>query len=291
MADWLRPRPGRPYLGGAPVFVAHRGGSKLAPENTLAAFRSAVDDWGADMLEMDVRLTADGGVVVIHDATVDRTTDGTGAVIEMTTEEVRSLDGGFRFRDLNGEHSFRGRDVRVPTFEEVLDACPNVWINVEAKEKRVAEPLVAIVRRRGEEHRVLVAAEHERNRTPVRGYSGPWGASRRHCALFWLLHRLPGGSVYTPPVDVFQVPEYWRGRRILTPRLIEEAHRRNIPVHVWTVDDADDMRRLLEWGVDGIQSDRLDLLSEVLVTETGRPPPPHVRRGPGGPGGPGGDEA
>jgi glycerophosphoryl diester phosphodiesterase len=281
MADWLRPRRGRPYLAGAPVFVAHRGGSRLAPENTLEAFRSAVDEWAVDMLEMDVRLTADGEVVVIHDDTVDRTTDGTGAVIDLTLADVQRLDAGYRFTDLNGAYAYRGQGVTVPTFEAVLDQCPHVWINVEAKEERVAAPLVSIVRRRGEEHRVLIAAEHERNRASVRGYRGPWGASRRDCALFWLLHRLPGGSAYTPSVDVFQVPEHWRGRRVLTPRLIEEAHRRNIPVHVWTVDDVEDMRRLLSWGVDGIQSDRLDLLSEVLVAETGRPPPPCERRGEG----------
>ena len=96
--------------------------------------------------------------------------------------------------------------------------------------------------------------------------------------LFWVLHRLPGGAVYTPGVDAFQVPESWHSFRMLTPRLIEEAHRRNIPVHVWTVDDQDDMRRLLSWGVDAIQTDRPDLLSQVLVAEAGRPLPPLLRR-------------
>lgn len=278
MTGRVRPRPGRAYLAGAPVFVAHRGGGRLAPENTLAAFGPAVSEWGVDMLEMDVRLTSDGHVVVIHDETVDRTTDGTGRVAEHTLEELRALDAGHRFTDLEGEPSFRGRGVRVPTFEEVLDACPDVWINVEAKERAAAAPLVEIIRRRGEEHRVLVAAEVEGNRRDVRDYPGPWGASRRDCLLFWLLHRLPGGAGYTPRVDAFQVPEYWKGRRVLTRRLIDEAHRRNIPVHVWTVDDPDDMRRLLSWGVDAIQTGRLDLLSEVLVEVSGRPLPPRARR-------------
>jgi len=274
----LRPRPGRPYLAGAPVFVAHRGGSKLAPENTLAAFESAVADWGVDMLEMDVRLTADGHVVVIHDDTVDRTTDGSGAVRDMTLAELRGLDAGYRFRDLEGEPSFRGCGVGLSTFEEVLEACPGVWINVEAKERAVARPLVEIILRRGEQHRVLVAAEHERNRRDVQDYPGPRGASRRDCLLFWLLHRLPGGSAYTPGVDAFQVPERFKGHRVLTPRLIAEAHRRNIPVHVWTVDDPEDMARLLSWGADAIQTDRPDLLSAVLVEACGRPAPPGADR-------------
>jgi len=239
---------------------------------------AAVEDWGADMLELDVRLTRDGHVAVIHDATVDRTTDGSGLVSQLTLEELRALDAGHRFVDPAGRHSFRGRGVRVPTLEELLAVCPNVWLNVEAKEAEVAGPLVEIVRASGQEHRVLVAAEHEKNRRAVRGYPGPWGASRRQCMLFWFAHWLPGGGLYTPPVDVLQVPEFWKGRRIVSRRFVTEAHRRNIPVHVWTVDDPDTMRRLLSWGVDGIQSDRPDLLSEVLIEVTGRPPPPCARK-------------
>lgn len=274
----VRSRPGRPYLAGAPLLVAHRGGAKLAPENTLAAFRGAVDDWGADMLELDVRLSRDGEVMVIHDATVDRTTDGSGRVAELTRDELQSLDAGHNFLDPSGEPSFRGAGVTIPTLDELLDACPDVWLNVEAKEAHVAAPLVELVRRRGETHRVLVAAEHEANRASVLGYEGPWGASRRHCILFWLAHHLPGGGPYTPPVDVLQIPELWKGVRVLTPRLVREAQRRNIPVHVWTVDDPNDMRRLLEWGVDAIQSDRPDFLSQVLVEQAGRPLPPCRRR-------------
>jgi len=272
MAAWLRPRPGRPYLAGAPQLVAHRGGGKLAPENTIAAFRQAMDAWAADMLEMDVHLTRDGEVVVIHDPTVDRTTDGSGAVVDLTLEELQSLDAGYRFVDLDGEHSFRGRGITVPTLDEVMDACPGVWLNIEIKAGAAAGPLVALLRRRGEQHRVLVAAELERTRREARGYEGPWGASRRDCLLFIALHRLPG--LYTPDADIFQVPESWKGWRVVTPRLIEAAHRRNIPVQVWTVDDPADMRRLLEWGVDGIQTDRPDLLSDLLVEMFGRPLPP-----------------
>jgi glycerophosphoryl diester phosphodiesterase len=256
------------------MLVAHRGGARLAPENTLEAFRDAVECWGADMLELDVRLTADGVVVVIHDETVDRTTDGSGPVSSFTLERLQTLDAGHRFRDLGGQASFRGRGVTVPALEDLMVAFPSVRLNVEAKEARVAGPLAALVRRHGAEPRVLLAAEHEANRTAARGYAGPWGASRRHLYGFWALHRLPGGGPYTPGADVLQVPEVWKGIRIVTPRFIRAAHARNLPVQVWTVDDPDDMRRLLAWGVDGIQTDRPDLLARVLVEETGRPPPP-----------------
>lgn len=270
----LASRPGRAYLAGAPLFVAHRGGSRLAPENTLEAFASAVHDWEADMLEMDVRLTRDGEVVVIHDATVDRTTDGTGAVESFTLEELHRLDAGYRFVDPEGRTSFRGQGVRVPRFEEVLTAFPGVRVNVEAKERQVAVPLVEIIRRHGAEDRVLVAAEFEASRQDVRGYPGPWGASRHHILGFWILHRLPGGGPYTPEADVLQVPESWKGMHIVTPRFIREAHRRNIPVQVWTVDDEDAMRRLFRLGVDGIQTDRPDRLARVMVELFHRPPPP-----------------
>jgi glycerophosphoryl diester phosphodiesterase len=270
-------RPGRTFLAGSPLFVAHRGGSGLAPENTMEAFRSAVEVWEVDMLEMDVRLTRDGEVVVIHDATVDRTTDGTGQVGDLTLAQLRGMDAGARFLDPTGVPTYRERGVTVPRFEDVLTAFPDVRINVEAKEPQVARPLVEIIRRHGAESRVLVAAEFEKCRDSVRDYRGPWGASRHHILYFWLLHRLPGGGFYTPGADILQVPETWKGMRIVSPRFVRRAHGRNLPVQVWTVDEADDMRRLLSWGVDGIQTDRPDVLARVMVEELGRPAPPGLR--------------
>jgi glycerophosphoryl diester phosphodiesterase len=266
-------RPGCTYLAGAPLLVAHRGGARLAPENTRTAFAQAANRWRADVLEMDVRLTRDGEVVVIHDETVDRTTDGSGRVADITYEELERLDAGYRFLDLEGRPSFRDQGVTVPRFEEVLTEFPGMRMNVEAKEPQVAGPLVDVIRRHGAASRVLVAAEFERCRRAARGYPGPWGASRHQAFWFWTLHRLPGGGGYTPGADILQVPETWIGGRIVTPDFIRAAHRRNLPVHVWTVDDPADMRRLLSWGVDGIQSDRPDLLAEVLTDVAGRPPP------------------
>ncbi len=274
-----RPRPGRTYLAGAPMLVAHRGGSLLAPENTMAAFSSATDDWWADMLEMDVRLTRDGHVVVIHDDSVDRTTDGSGKVSEMTLEEIKDLDAGYRFRDLAGGFPFKGKGVTVPTLEEVLETFKDVWINIEAKEPQVAGPLYDLLLSHSVEDRVLIAAEFEANRKGARGYAGPWGASTMQGALFWAFHWLPGGSPYVPEADILQVSEFWKGLRVLTPRFVREAHRLNLPVQVWTVDDVNDMRRFLAWGVDGIQTDRPDLLSALLTELRGRPVPPGSSRG------------
>ena len=280
MKRWPRRRPGHPYLAGSPLLIAHRGGAKLAPENTLAAFRNAVDAWGADILEMDVRATADGEIVVIHDESVDRTTDGEGFVSNLPWAQLRELDAGYGFKDLHGRHSFRGRGEGVPRFQDVLEAVPEARLNVEAKDRRSAAGLVEMILRHGAQDRVLVAAERERNRKSVRGYPGPWGASRRHVAAFLLLSPTPIGFFFTPGCDALQVPEEHRGIRIVSRRFLARAHGRNLPVHVWTVDDPGDMRRLLTWGVDGIQTDRPDLLAQVLVEEVGRPPPPGLR-GPG----------
>jgi len=260
------------------MLVAHRGGSLLAPENTMAAFRMATESWWADMVELDVRLTKDGEVVVIHDATVDRTTDGDGPVADFALAEIQALDAGYRFVDQAGVHSFRGQGVAIPTLDEVLSAFPDMRFNVEAKEPPVSRPLLDIIARHGAEHRVLIAAEFESSRRDARGYTGPWGSSYGQILFFWLLHWLPGGSPYTPHADIFQVPER-RGRlRVVTRRFIREAQRLSIPVQIWTVNREDDMRRLLDWGVDGIQTDRPDLLSAVLTELAGRPVPPGARQ-------------
>ncbi len=257
------------------MLIAHRGGAKLAPENTVAAFRSAVREWDADMLEMDVRLTSDARLVVIHDETVDRTTDGTGPIRGLSWREARQLDAGHRFRDPNGERSFRGRGVRLPLFSEVLTAFPHTRIIVEPKAAEAAAPLVGAIRAADAEERVLIGAEFESTRARARGYRGPWGASRIQAARFWLLNHLGlAGRWPAPAADGFQLPE-WSGRlHVVTPKLIRAAHAANLPVHVWTVDEPADMRRLLEWGVDGIMTDRPDLLAAVLADVAGRPVPP-----------------
>lgn len=259
------------------MLVAHRGGAKLAPENTMAAFRVALDDWEADLLEVDAHLSRDGRVVLIHDDRVDRTCDGHGLVADLRWAELEALDAGFHFEDLEGRKSFRGTGVGIPLLEDVLEAFPNARLNVETKVPYVAGPVVELIRRHGAEHRVLVAAERESARRSVQGYSGPWGASREQVLAFWLRSRVGYFRGYTAPFDLLQVPEFWNGIRVVSRRFVHAAHAVNVPVQVWTVDDGEDMRRLLEWGVDGIQTDRLDVLAEVLM-ERGRTAPPIWRR-------------
>ena len=166
--------------------------------------------------------------------------------------------------------------MSIPRFEEVLEAFPHTRLNVDTKCGRVAQPLLEIIRRHRAHDRVLIAAEVETHRRAVRGYTGPWGASRRDIGRFWSAAHLRLTPWFRPDFDALQVPEFWHGIRVVSPRFVSEAHRLNLAVHVWVVDGEQDMRRFLAWGVDGIQTDRPDLLSRVLERVAGRVPPPDL---------------
>jgi glycerophosphoryl diester phosphodiesterase len=267
-------RPGFRYLAGAPLLIAHRGGSALAPENTIYAFRRALQWWRADLLEIDVQPTRDGDAVVIHDPTVDRTTDGSGAVAGMTVRELAELDAGFRFSPDGSTYPLRGAGVRISTLREVLEAFPGARVNVEIKDARAQEAVWETVRSLGAEQRVLIAAGDRRNRARFGSYAGPTSASSQEMYAFFALHKLGLGRFYRPAVDAWQMPDRHGGRQVLGPRWVEEAHAKNVAVHVWTIDEVADMRRLLSWGVDGIISDRPDRLARVLHEAAGRPLPP-----------------
>ena len=268
-------RPGSPYLAGAPLLIAHRGGSAFAPENTLLAFRQAVEWWRADILELDVQPTADGEVVVIHDPTLDRTTSASGAVARLPLAKVQAADAGHHFT-ADGGRSFphRGTGVTVPTLAEVLRELPGVRVNVEIKDGRAQERVWEVVHAERATGRVLIAAGNGRNRARFASYPGPVSASGAQLRAFYVAHRLGLARRVRPPVDAFQMPERYGGRRVLSPRLVAEAHALNVAVHVWTVDETADMRRLLEWGVDGIVTDRPDRLAAELHRRVGRPLPP-----------------
>jgi glycerophosphoryl diester phosphodiesterase len=268
-------------LSGAPLLIAHRGGAGLAPENTMSAFRSAAADWAADMLELDVRASADGHCVVIHDETVDRTSDGTGAVAALTLDELRRLDAGYRFTSDDGAtYPFRGRDVRIPTIEEVLESLPGMRLTVEVKTGAAQAPLFAAIERFGARDRVIAAGMYDRDRTAFANYDGAVSGSTESLRRFYLRHRLGLGRLLPPRADVVQVPEEWDGRRVVTPRFVRDLRARDIPVHVWTVNDAGAMKRLLDWGVEGLITDRPDILATVLHERAGRPlPRGHHARG------------
>jgi glycerophosphoryl diester phosphodiesterase len=268
-----------PVLQGGPLLIAHRGGSALMPENTLAAFRHAVDVWQADMIELDVRASADGHCVVIHDATVDRTTDGQGSVAAMTLAQLQALDAGYQFTSDGGRtFPMRGRGVRIPTIAEVLTRLPQTRLTVESKAAAAQQPLFTAIAQHQATQRVIAAGERNAYRTSFHSYEGPKSASLEEAMPFFLMHRIYCARFGRVPADVVQTCEVYRGRRIVTPRLVRDFHRRGVLVHVWTVNEIADMERLLDWGVDGLVTDRPDRLAEVLHRRTQRPLPPGLQR-------------
>jgi glycerophosphoryl diester phosphodiesterase len=276
-AGRLRLDPQHPVLCGGPLLIGHRGAAGLVPENTLESFRDAVDRWAVDMIELDVRASGDGRCVVIHDATVDRTTDGRGAVAGMTVAELQELDAGYRFGDEAGAHPFRGRGLRIPTIEEVLEALPGTPLTVEVKIGTAQAPLFEALRRYEAHDRVVVAGMDDRDRTQFGEYRGARSGSVRDVRRFYFLHRLFAGGRWRRNCDVFQVPERRGLMRLVTRRFIRDAARHGLPVHVWTVNDPATMERLLDWGVDAIITDRPDLAAVVLHERAGRPLPPALQ--------------
>ncbi len=265
----IEPRPPQPYLqSDGPMVLAHRGGADLAPENTLVAFQKAAD-LGVDALELDVRTTADGGVVVIHDATVDRTTDATGAVHDFSLAELRQLDAGYRFTPDNGQtFPYRGQGIGIPTLEEVLTRFPALRVNIEIKQTDPAMEAAVkeVIDRTAAHDRVLVASEFDdvlsRFRALAPGVATSAGAGE--VRTFYLAQLLGVSAVYRPLADAFQVPEYSGNTHVVTPGFVDAAHYHGVKVHVWTVNDAETMRRLLDIGVDGIITDRPDVALQVV---------------------------
>jgi glycerophosphoryl diester phosphodiesterase len=257
---------------GWPVNFAHRGGAEIIPENTLEGFRKGLLT-GAGVLELDVPATADGTVVVIHDETVDRTTDGSGAVREMTLAKVRRLDAGYRFTSDGGRtYPYRGKGVRIPTLEEVYRVFTDVPINVEIKGKRagIEEAVWRVIEGAGAEERTLVAPEYSGTIRRFREASDrrvATASSSVELILFWLLSRLHLGGLSKPSYQTLQGPETYKGLRIVTPELVRGAHERGQRVDVWTIDHEPDVRRLLGFGVGGIMTDRPDVLARGLRGE------------------------
>jgi glycerophosphoryl diester phosphodiesterase len=249
---------------------AHRGGAALRPENTVAAFDHGLQ-LGADGLELDVHLSRDGVVVVHHDATLDRTTGSHGAIADHTADELAAVDAGHWFSSDAGAatpaYPFRGLGIGVPTLQAVLARYPSARLIVELKanEPELARRTVDLVRRAGAIERVALGSFHWRVLHEARacGAGIPTGASREETR--WALYRsYVGWPLGRTRYRELQVPERSGATTIVTPRFISHAHRAGLPVKVWTVNAADDMRRLLGWGADAIISDRPDVAVDVV---------------------------
>lgn len=264
----IKPRPYKAYLTTRPLVMAHQGGADLAPSNTMAAFRNAAQ-MGVDVLELDVHTTKDGVVVVIHDATVDRTTNGAGSVHDLTLSELQKLDAGYQFSPDNGQtFPFRGQGVTIPTLQEVLSAFPALRINIEIKQANppMEQAVAELIQQASAQNRVLVVASNqdviERFRALMPDVAT--GASESEVRGFFYAQTLRVSAFYRPTADALQVPENFGNIQVLSPHFVQAAHAREVAVHAWTINDPEAMRRLLAMGVDGIITDRPDLALEVL---------------------------
>ncbi len=275
LVGWVvaSPRPSHPYLallGPGPHVHAHQGGNHLWPDNTMLAFENA-HALGVDVLELDVLLTADGEVVVIHDVTVDRTSDGSGAVAALTLAELRALDFAYRWRPPGGDpdvYPYRGQGIVIPTLGEVFEAFPGRAINVELKadDDRLIDATCALIVAHGKRDEVLVASFHQRALRVFRercpGVATSAGPDEVRTFVFMNMAFL--GRLYTPQAEAFQVPRRQAGLEIVTQRFVRGLRERNVLLDVWTINDEAEMRRLVDLGVDAIITDRPDLALRVL---------------------------
>lgn len=254
-----------------PLVIAHQGGDGIWPGDTMFAFEKAVET-GADVLEMDAHITKDGHIVLMHDEEVDRTTDGTGLIEDMTLDELKRLDAAYQWsNDDDKTFPYRGQGIQIPTLDELFQKFPQMRYVIEIKltENPIAQPLCDLIRRHNMHERVMVASFHDeamqhfRETCPEIATS----ASRGEVTTFVILGKLFLSGFVAPEYESIQPPydpEESMNIPIMTKRFIREAHAKNIAVEPWTVDDPELMKQYIEWGVDGIITDRPDLMIELL---------------------------
>ena len=269
----VRARPVDPHpfyanLPDRPLNIAHQGGEHLRPSNTMIAFEHGLAT-GADVLEMDIHSSADGVLVTIHDNTVDRTTDGSGRVNELTLEQIKSLDAGYYWSaDGGATHPYRSQGVTIATLNEVFAAFPDVPMVIEIKQSEppIVEPFCAMIRVSGKAQQVLVASFSQ---TVIDDFRATCpevatSAAQSDVLRFYVLQFLRLQRISSPTYEAFQVPEYFAGIRVLAPHFVRSAEQRGVRVEVWTINESAEMRRFLDLGVDGVITDRPDLLQGLL---------------------------
>ncbi|AFG38715.1 glycerophosphodiester phosphodiesterase [Spirochaeta africana] len=274
----LRPAPdARTFFRSLPqdrtLVIAHRGGAEIFPENTLYAFRRA-DDLGADILEMDVHATADGVPVVIHDETVDRTTNGSGLVSSFTLEELQQLDAGYWFEQPAGsdEFPYRYRDLQIPTLREVFQAFPDAHMIVETKENNpaLAAAMIELVQEYGREERTMLASFHHEMLVYFREHlpTTVTHASSDEVIPFLIASWLRLEGLLSPQHEAFVVPIRHGRLPVITRRFLAAADARGLATAAWTINTPEQLLQLAEKGAWGLITDRPDL-AHTIVRQAG----------------------
>lgn len=252
------------FLSPMPRIVAHRGDSANYPENTLPAFLSGVR-MGIDVIETDVHITRDGEIVIWHDPTLERNTDGEGALEIHTLKELKRLDAGYTFTKDGGKtYPFRGKGIQLCTLSEALEACPDERFNIDLKsqEEDIVERYIDVIRKHNAENRVCTASFHLNNLRKLRRLAPDLltSVSTLEVAPLVLktkMHMLP--AAFDRKI-IFQVPVRQYGITIINKRFIDEMHKRDAVVMVWTINEEEEMERLYKLGVDTIMTDDPALL-------------------------------
>jgi glycerophosphoryl diester phosphodiesterase len=256
----------RPFFSDpTPFGIAHRGSRLLWPENTMEAFQGAVD-LGYRYLETDLHQTSDGTLITFHDDTLDRTTEGSGAVSSMTWSDLARLDAGYRFASHEG-YPRRGKGARIPRLEEVFDAFPSIRLVLDLKEAGFEADLASFLRARDLEEQVIVGAFSDSRLNRFRKASGGRVATSSGPAetlALWTAARFR--RPIRSKADALQIPEEFAFVDLPDRKLVEAAEAGGRQVHVWTVNDPDHMTRLLDTGVHALITDRPDILKQLLVS-------------------------
>ena len=254
-----------PYLAAEyPLRFAHRGSRILWPENTWHAFDAAVEELGYRYIETDVQVSRDGVVVVFHDETLERTTNGTGKVADWDWEDLATLDAAYTFSPDGDDFPLRGTGVGISRLDDTFERYPDTYFNIDLKAKGAAWGVAEVIARTSRHDTVMVGSFSDRKlarfrritKGAVATSAGPQAAMSMYAAS-----RL-GKTVHLAP-SAYQLPPLIRGAAV-DGRMVRSVHAADAQIHVWTINEPQEMHRLLDLGVDGIVTDRPDLLNDVV---------------------------
>jgi glycerophosphoryl diester phosphodiesterase len=269
-----RPAPATAYVTGLPdrrpLVIGHAddSGLGLVPGNTLAHLERMAD-LGVDVLDVDLHLSSDGQVVLIHDGAVDRTTNGSGQVSDMTLAELQALDAGYRWTtDGGATFPFRGQGYQIATLADALERFPDWPMVMEIKQETpsMAQALCQVLRDHGATQRVIVPSSREQALADFRAACPEVATAAGTNEVTWSvgLSMVGLGGVISPAYAAAQVPLSSSGIPVVTPGWVSAMHSRGVKVDVWTIDDPAEMQRLIDLGVDAIFTNRPDVLLKLL---------------------------
>ncbi|MGI9585614.1 MAG: glycerophosphodiester phosphodiesterase [Acidimicrobiia bacterium] len=254
-----------PYFAGEhPIRLAHRGSRELWPENTWYAFDAAAGELGYKYIETDIRITRDGVVVVFHDETLERTTNGVGKVSDWLWEDLRLLDAAYHFSPDGEEYPLRSTGVHIHSLEETFERYPGVYFNIDLKAKGSAWPVADVIVRSDRKDSVMIGSFNDLRLSRFRRITNgqvATSAGPRSAMAMYSASRV--GRSIRRPHEAYQLPHAIKGASI-DSKLVEAVHAADAHLHVWTVNEPELMRRYIDAGIDGIVTDRPDLLNDVL---------------------------